>query len=196
MFDSWWRLLHLCLRQFSCLVVEAGSRPGRRVTFLARPRVAGRRNVTQRMRPDFLRPCAALRANLRHAIQSAVRQNSLCAARAAQTVAASQCTKLLHSTVQQPAPRACRRRRGHKGRYGDSFFVFLIAASAIWISARGQLRHNSGRPPVPARVDAPAARGSGCGHWHRRVPMLRALTRRRLSERSGVPRSEFGGTAD
>ena len=112
-----------------------------------------------------------------------------------QTVAASQCTKLLHSTVQQPAPRACRRRRGHKGRYGDSFFVFLIAASAIWISARGQLRHNSGRPPVPARVDAPAARGSGCGHWHRRVPMLRALTRRRLSERSGVPRSEFGGTA-
>ena len=51
---------------------EAGNRPGRRVTFLARTR-----NVTQRMRPDRLRPCASLRANLRHAIQSAVRQNSL-----------------------------------------------------------------------------------------------------------------------
>ncbi|BDB67865.1 hypothetical protein Cthiooxydans_02770 [Comamonas thiooxydans] len=37
------------------------------------------------MRPDCLRPYASLRANLRHAIQSAVRQNSLCAARAAQT---------------------------------------------------------------------------------------------------------------
>ena len=64
---------------------DAGSRPGRRVTFLARTR-----NVTQRMRPDCLRPCASLRANLRHALQSAVRQNSLCAARAAQT----RCRKL------------------------------------------------------------------------------------------------------
>ena len=51
---------------------EAGSRPGRRVTFLARTR-----NVTQRMRPDCLRPCASLRADLRLAIQAAVRQNSL-----------------------------------------------------------------------------------------------------------------------
>ena len=64
---------------------EAGNRPGRRVTFLARTR-----NVTQRMCPNCLRPCASLRANLRHAIQSAVRQNSLCAARAAQT----RCRKL------------------------------------------------------------------------------------------------------
>ena len=69
---------------------EAGSRPGWRVTFLARTR-----NVTQRMRPDCLRPCALLRANLRHAIQSAVRQNSLCAARAAQTG----CRKLDHKAL-------------------------------------------------------------------------------------------------
>ena len=69
---------------------EAGSRPGRRVTFLARTR-----NVTQRMRPDCPRPCASLRANLRHAIQSAVRQNSLCAARAAQT----RCRKSEHEAL-------------------------------------------------------------------------------------------------
>jgi len=37
------------------------------------------------MRPDCLRPCASLRANLRHAFQAAVRQNSLCATRSAQT---------------------------------------------------------------------------------------------------------------
>ena len=69
---------------------EAGSRPGRRVTFLARTR-----NVTQRMRPDCLRPCASLRANLRHAIRSAVRQNSLCATRAAQTG----CRKFVHDAL-------------------------------------------------------------------------------------------------
>ena len=51
-------------------MTEAGSRPGWRVTFLARTR-----NVTQRMRPCYLR----------HAIQSAVPPNSLCATRAAQT---------------------------------------------------------------------------------------------------------------
>jgi len=43
------------------------------------------KKVSKEHKPDCLRPCAALRANLRHAIQSAVRQNSLCAARAAQT---------------------------------------------------------------------------------------------------------------
>jgi len=69
---------------------EAGSRPGGRVTFLARTR-----NVTQRMRPDCLRPCASLRANLRHAIRSAVRQNSLCATRAAQTG----CRKFVHDAL-------------------------------------------------------------------------------------------------
>jgi hypothetical protein len=43
------------------------------------------KKVSKEYKPDCLRPCASLRANLRHAIQSAVRQNSLCAARAAQT---------------------------------------------------------------------------------------------------------------
>ena len=89
--------------------------------------------------------------------------------------------------------------RGHKGRYQarDSFFVFLIAAYAIWISARGQFRHESGRPsaPVLTRVSAPAARRSGCVHWHRRVPMLRPPICGNVFERSGVPRSEFCRTA-
>ena len=59
---------------------EAGSRPGRRPSFLARASKEGKRT-----RPDCPRPCAAHRANLRHAIRSALRQNSLCATRSAQT---------------------------------------------------------------------------------------------------------------
>ena len=50
---------------------EAGSRPGRRPTFLLVQEGGAR------TRPCCLRPCAALRANLRHPIQSAVRPNSL-----------------------------------------------------------------------------------------------------------------------
>ena len=49
----------------------------------------------KKRRPDCPRPCASLRANLRHAIQSAVRQNSLCAARAAQT----RCRKSDHDAL-------------------------------------------------------------------------------------------------
>ena len=108
---------------------------------------------------------------------------------------------LLHSAVQQPAPRACRRRRGHKGQYQmrvrDSFSMLLIAASLFIIWTRSQFRQKSRRPPVPAstRLAAPVARGSGCGQRCRRTALHRALTCRRLFERSGVPRSELGGTA-
>ena len=111
-------------------------------------------------------------------------------------IAADLMTMLLHSAVQPPAPRGHRRRRGHKGQYRarDSFFVFLIAACAIWISARGQFRHKSNRSSVPAitRVSAPAACGSGCVHWHRRVPMHRDLTCRRLLERSAASAKRVG----
>ena len=96
-----------------------------------------------------------------------------------QTAAASQITKQLHSAVQLPAPRGRRRRRGQKGqgRNPDSFLINLIAASALWMRASSQFRHKSSRPSVSAstRVSVPGARGLGCGHWHRRVPMLGEL---------------------
>ena len=81
--------------------------------------------------------------------------------------AASQSTKLLHSAVQQPAPRTCRHRRGHKGQYRmrvrDSFNMFLIAASLFTIWTKSQFRHKSCRPPapVPAPVSTPCVRACG-----------------------------------
>ena len=179
------------------LFAEGGSRPAMPTYFLCR--CAGPPESRQRARPYFPRPSGFACG------QPAPSSSWGCAAkltarlwRFVQTVAASQITKRLHSAVQPPAPRACRRRRGHKGQYRDSFFVFLIAATAICISARGQFRHKSCRPsdPAPSRVDAPVARDSGCGQRCRRTALLRELTRRRLFERSGMPRSEFGGTAD
>ena len=106
-------------------------------------------------------------------------------------------TMQLHSSVQLRAPRGRRHRRGHKGQFQtrvrDSFSIFLIAATAISVQAGSQFRQTSRRPPVPVstRLAAPAARGSGCGHWHRRVPMLRLQIYGNVFERSGVPRSEF-----
>ncbi len=67
------------------------------------------------------------------------------------------------------------------------------------VGTRGEtnnrLRPNSCRPPAFIRVSAPAARGSGCGQRCHRTALHRELTCRRLSERSGVPRSELGGSA-
>ena len=101
----------------------------------------------------------------------------------------------LHSVVQLPTPRACRRRRGHKGQYRmrDSFFGKLIAATAIQIGERSQFRHNSRRPSVPAstRVLAPAARGSGCGQRCRRTALHRALTCGNVFERRAQRKASF-----
>lgn len=72
----------------------------------------------------------------------------------------------------------------------DITFPIVITATAPRISARGRLLRSSRRPPVSVstRVSAPAARGSGGGHWHRRVPMLRHQICGNVFERSGVPR--------
>ena len=109
-------------------------------------------------------------------------------------VAANLRTMQLHSAVQLSAPRACRRRRGHKGQYQDSFLIKLIASTAIQTSTRGQFRHKSSRLSAPAstRVSAPAARCSGCGQRCRRTALHRALTCRRLSERSGAAAQRVG----
>ena len=73
------------------------------------------------------------------------------------------------------------------------------AAPAGSVGTRGEtnnrLRPNSCRPPESTRVSAPAARGSGCGQRCHRTALHRELTCRRLSERSGVPHSELGGSA-
>ena len=178
----------------TCLIClqRAGLGPPCRPTFCSQ-------KVGKEQAPTAHVPPASPAGNLRRQVLVAVRPNSLraCGTPLKQT-AASQSTKLLHSAVQQPASRTCRRRRGHKGQYQDSFLIKLIAVIAIQISTRGQFRHKSSRPsaPVFTRVSAPAARCSGCGQRCRRTALLRALTCRRLFERSGVPRSEFGGTAE
>ena len=159
----------------SCLI--CGQEPG---LAPAGDSLSGVPESKQRARPLLPTSLRCATGNLRRQALEAVRPNSL---RALGTpfrqTAASQSTKLLHSAVQQPAPRTCRHRRGHKGQYRmrvrDSFSMFLIADSLFNIWTRSQFRHKSRRPPAPAstRLAAPAARGSGCGHWHRRVPMLR-----------------------
>ena len=102
------------------LLTEGGSRPASRPTFFRKK--VGKEPA---LLPTSLRFAAG---NLRRQALEAVRPNSLraCGTPFRQT-AASQSTKLLHSAVQQPAPRACRPRRGHKGQYReripDSFFI-------------------------------------------------------------------------
>lgn len=170
---------------------RAGLGPPRRLTFLL---VQESKQRTPPLLPTSLRFAAG---NLRRQPLVAVRQNSLRAGSASlEHVAVKVMTMQLHSAVQLPAPRGSRRRRGQKGQY-QSFFIKPIAVTAICISARSQFRHNSRRPSDPAftRLAAPAARSSGCGHWHRRVPMLRALTCGNVFERSAPAHSEFCRTA-
>lgn len=176
---------------------EAGSRPGRRVTFLARTR-----NVTQRMRPDCLRPCGfaseqtcathfRLRCRkTRFALRAPLRQ-----------VAANSKTKHWHSAVPMPAARTACRRRRHTGGCGcgrparvltklassaylDCGSSYQFHKEAIWLSTFG------------IAPFAHACDGKLLG-WllHRRVQQLLALTCGRLFERSGLPRSELGRTA-
>jgi hypothetical protein len=64
----------------------------------------------------------------------------------------------VHSAVQLPAPKGRVAGVGTRGNTGLH-------------KPCDQFRHSSRRPSASARLAAPAARGSGCGHWHRRVPM-------------------------
>ena len=77
----------------ACLI--SGQRPGLAPAGEVLSFASPKDKYPKKRRPDCLRPCASLRANLRHAIQSAVRQNSLCAARTAQT----RCRKLEHEAL-------------------------------------------------------------------------------------------------
>ena len=178
------------------LFAEGGSRPASRPTFWCQ-------KVGKEHSPYYPRPFASLRATC------AVKRLGLCGKthssfalrsnRLPQVRARCCCTLRCNSQPQALAVAGGGKRGDTKCGNQDSFFTLLIAATAISDWARSPFRHKSGRPsaPVSARVSAPVARCSGCGHWHRRVPMLRALTCRRLSERSvQSTRSELGGTAD
>ena len=75
---------------------EDGSRPVAEVlSFASPPERRPKDKYPKKRRPDSSRPCASLRANLRHVAWAAVRQNSLCAARAAQT----RCRKSEHEAL-------------------------------------------------------------------------------------------------
>ena len=107
----------------ACLICEqeAGLGPPCRLTFLL---VQESKQRTPAPMPPTLRFAAG---NLRRQALGAVRQNSLRASLSVQTVAAEMITMQLHSAVQLPAPRACRRRRGRKGQYRvrNSFFIYF-----------------------------------------------------------------------
>ena len=106
-------------------------------------------------------PPASPAGNLRRQALGAVRPNSL---RACGTpfrhVAANLRTMQLHSAVQLPAPRACRHRRGQKGRYRmqvrDSFSIKLIAVGQIIALALSQffITPAGRRLPYPLCVSA------------------------------------------
>ncbi len=175
------------------LIAEGGSRPAMPTYFLRKK--VGKEPAPM---PPTLRFAAG---NLRRQALGAVRQNSLRAFGAPfkqlpQVRSRSVCT-LRCSRQPQELAVAGVVTRGNTG-CGIASLSILIAVTAISDWARSQFHHLSRRPsaPAPSRVDAPAARGSGCGQRCRRTALLRALTCRRLFERSGVPRSEFGGTAE
>jgi len=94
------------------------------------------KKVSKEHRPDCLRPCAALRANLRHAIQSAVPPNSLrgFAAPLRQT-AASQMTMQRCPAAALPAAWPACRRRWHTGGsgYGRPARVMTKLASFAYL---------------------------------------------------------------
>jgi len=96
----------------ACLIFgqRAGLGPPYRPTFCCQ-------KVGKEPAPAAHDPFAALRGNLRRQALGAVRQSSLRVFDAPfKQVAADWMTMQLHSAVQLPAPRACRRRRGHKGQ--------------------------------------------------------------------------------
>ena len=130
------------------------------------------------MRPDCLRPCASLRANLRHAIQSAVPPNSLraCSASLKQT-AASQITMHWHSSVPMHAARTACRRRRHTGDggYGRPVrFVTKLASGAYPDCASSYQKHKEAIPrPVLPLVPTPATVASWGWRLHRRVQQHR-----------------------
>ena len=80
-----WGAGRFCFCAFSVLCLICWQGPGLAPAGEILSLVSPKDKYPKKRRPECLCPCASLRANLRHAIQAAVQQNSLCAARAAQT---------------------------------------------------------------------------------------------------------------
>ena len=178
------------------LLTGGGSRPASRLTFLLVQE--SKQRTPAPTAPD---PPASPAGNLSRQALETVRQNSLRAFGASfkqlpQVRSRSVCT-LRCSRQPQELAVAGVVTRGNTG-CGIASLSISIAATAIRDWARSQFRYISRRPsdPAPTRVDAPAARCSGCGHWHRRVSMLCDLTCGNVFERSNLLRSEFCRTAD
>ena len=164
------------------LDAPSGSRPASRPTFCCQ-------KVWQRAWPLLPTSLRFAAGNLRRQALRAVRQNSLRVFDAPfKHVAVEVMTMQLHSAVQLPAPRARRRRRGHKGQYRvrkpDSFSINFDSCYRNQYLDFKPISSQIPQAVRSPRLAAPAARSSGCGHWHRRVPMLRDLACARLFERS------------
>ena len=93
-------------------VVDRGRVSARQPTYFLQP------ESRQRVGPLLPTSLRFAAGNLRRQALGAVRQNSLRVFDAPfKHVAVKVMTMQLHTAVQLPAPRPCRRRRGHKGQY-------------------------------------------------------------------------------
>jgi hypothetical protein len=181
-------------------LVEGGGResPGMRVPFFW----VAKRKEPKKRRPYRLRPCASLRATCGARGRSALR-NSLCAARAAQTAAASQSTKPVCPSAHRP-PRPLRSSAHPEGNPGPNIHTgHCFAALRSAPPSRAQApRAAKARPSnATARVAvwlshpllaAPAA-GRLRGGMGVEAPMLRDLTRRGCPSGAAQQQSEFHG---
>jgi hypothetical protein len=111
---------------------EAGTRPGRRGTFLARAS-----KVPKRTRPFCPCPCASLRASS-VLYPRAAPWNSLRATRFTRTTTASQITKQLCPSAQLPAPGSARQAMGKRGKAGTEYLPCVgCAVSPLPLSGEG-----------------------------------------------------------
>ncbi len=102
-------------------------------------------------------------------------------------IPASPITMRLHSAVQTPATRGRRRRQDRRSntRCGIASLKINSCQRLMRLGCK-PFHHSACRPSATARLSAPEARCSGCGHWHRRVPMLRHRICGNLFERSAA----------
>ena len=138
------------------LPATPGFRPGGRLTFLL---VQESKQRTQPYRP---RPCASLRANLRHAIQTALPPNSLRACSASlKQAAASQFTMQRCPAAALPAARTACRRRKHTGGYGRPARVVTKSTSNAYPKAIAAIKKQRSYLVSPLVPTLPAGAAAG-----------------------------------
>ncbi len=138
------------------LPATPGFRPGGRLTFLL---VQESKQRTQPYRP---RPCASLRANLRHAIQTALPPNSLRACSASlKQAAASQFTMQRCPAAALPAARTACRRHKHTGGYGRPARVVTKSTSNAYPKAIAAIKKQRSYLVSPLVPTLPAGAAAG-----------------------------------